>query len=107
MSDCLVLRLHVQPGTRTDAVAGRHGDRIKIRVTAPAVDGQANAALIRFLAREFDVQQSQVIIAGGAGGRDKRVLIHGPARRPTWMLESAAASQPASPDWSAAKPPCR
>lgn len=56
----------MQPGPGKGSVVGRYGDRIKIRVAAPAVDGKANVALIRFLAREFGVKQSQVRLAGGA-----------------------------------------
>jgi uncharacterized protein YggU (UPF0235/DUF167 family) len=56
----------VQPGPGMGSVVGRFGDRIRIRVAAPAVDGKANVALIRFLAREFGVKQGQVRLAGGA-----------------------------------------
>jgi uncharacterized protein (TIGR00251 family) len=74
----------VQPGSGQDAVVGRYGDRIKVSIAARAVDGKANAALIRFLAGEFGVRQGQVRIAGGASSRDKRVLIDNPARLPLW-----------------------
>lgn len=71
------------------SVVGRYGDRIKIRVAAPAVDGKANVALIRFLAREFGVKQGQVRLAGGARSRDKRVVINDPAKRPAWWTGTA------------------
>jgi uncharacterized protein len=66
MDECLELWLRVQPGPGKGSVVGRYGDRIKIRVAAPAVDGKANVALIRFLAREFGVKQGQIRLAGGA-----------------------------------------
>jgi uncharacterized protein (TIGR00251 family) len=52
---CLVLTLHVQPNARQTEVAGLHGDALKIKVSAAAVDGQANAKLLAFLAQRFDV----------------------------------------------------
>jgi len=66
VNERLELWLRVQPGPGKGSVVGRYGDRIKIRVTAPAVDGKANVALIRFLAREFGVKQGQVRLADGA-----------------------------------------
>ena len=80
MDECLELWLRVQPGPGKGSVVGRYGDRIKIRVAAPAVDGKANVALIRFLAREFGVKQGQIRLAGGARSRDKRVVIDGPGQ---------------------------
>ena len=90
MDECLELWLRVQPGPGKGSVVGRYGDRIKIRVAAPAVDGKANVALIRFLAREFGVKQGQIRLAGGAHSRDKRVVIDGPAKRPAWWTGTAA-----------------
>jgi uncharacterized protein (TIGR00251 family) len=88
VDESLALRLRVQPGAGRDAVLGRYGEKVKISIAAPAVDGQANTALIRFLAKEFGVKQSQVRIAGGAGSRNKRVLIDDPARLPSWWPPS-------------------
>jgi uncharacterized protein len=66
IDECLELWLRVQPGPGKGSVVGRYGDRIKIRVAAPAVDGKANVALVRFRAREFGVKQGQIRLAGGA-----------------------------------------
>jgi uncharacterized protein YggU (UPF0235/DUF167 family) len=46
-------------------------------------------ALVRFLAQEFGVKQGQVRLAAGARSRDKRVVIDGPAKRPTWWPGTA------------------
>ena len=81
MDEFLELWLRVQPGPGKGSVVGRYGE---IRVAAPAVDGKANVALIRFPAREFGVKQGQIRLAGGARSRDKRVVIDGPAKRPAW-----------------------
>jgi uncharacterized protein (TIGR00251 family) len=73
----VILELHVQPGARRTQFAGRHGERIKIRLAARAADNQANAALIEFLAEHYGVPKRCVRIAAGLRSRQKRVLIEG------------------------------
>jgi len=73
----LILELHVQPGAARSEFAGRHGERIKVRLAAPAVEGKANAALIAFLAGHFGVPRRNVRIAAGLKSRKKRVVIEG------------------------------
>jgi uncharacterized protein len=69
--------LHIVPRARETAVAGAHGDAVKIRVAAPPVDGAANAELVRFLATRLNVAAARVAIVGGAGGRRKTVAVEG------------------------------
>jgi len=71
----MVLDLHVQPGASRSGFAGRHGERIKIRLAARAIDGKANAALIEFLADHYGVARRDVHIVAGLKSRDKRVVI--------------------------------
>ena len=71
----MILDLHVQPGASRTEFAGRHGERIKIRVSGRAVDGKANEALIAFLAEHYGVPKSKVRIASGRKSRQKRVVI--------------------------------
>ena len=73
----MILDLHVQPGARTSEFAGRHGDRIKVRLAARAVDGKANEALIEFLAAHYGVAKRDVRITAGLKSRQKRVVISG------------------------------
>jgi uncharacterized protein (TIGR00251 family) len=75
--DSCLLDLHVQPGARRSEVAGMHGERIKVRVAARAVDGAANAALVELLARELGVPKSRVEIVAGHSARAKRVRVTG------------------------------
>jgi uncharacterized protein (TIGR00251 family) len=75
--DDLVLELRVQPRASRNAVEGLHGDRLRVRLRAPPVDGRANEALVALLAETFDIPRSRVRIEHGAGGRDKRVRILG------------------------------
>ena len=54
-----------------------HGDAIKIRLRARAVDGKANAALIEFLASHLGLSRSQVGIKSGASSRIKTIAVEG------------------------------
>jgi uncharacterized protein (TIGR00251 family) len=78
----LHLACHLQPGASRSGFAGLHGDRLKIRIAAPPVDGKANAALIAFLAAEFSVPKQQVAIERGDSSRQKSVCIERPQRLP-------------------------
>jgi uncharacterized protein (TIGR00251 family) len=73
----LILDLHVQPGARVSEFAGRHGERIRVRLAARAVDGKANEALIEFLAAHYGVAKRDVRIVAGLKSRQKRVEISG------------------------------
>ena len=78
----LTLELQVQPGAARDEIVGAHGDRLKVRISAPPVDGRANLHLIEYLAEAFDVPRSRVTLLRGATGRAKTVRIEAPARLP-------------------------
>jgi hypothetical protein len=73
----VILEVHVQPGARRSEFAGQHGERIKIRLAARAVDNQANEALVAFLAEHYRVPKNRVRIAAGLKSRQKRVVIEG------------------------------
>jgi len=73
----LILVLHVQPGAVRSEFAGRHGERIKVRLAARAVDGKANQALVEFLAEHYKVPKRNVRIESGLKSRRKRVVIVG------------------------------
>jgi uncharacterized protein (TIGR00251 family) len=73
----VILELHVQPGASRSEFAGRHGDRIKVRLAARATDGKANDALIEFLASHYGVSKRNVRILSGLKSRQKRVQVDG------------------------------
>ena len=78
----LILDCHLQPKASSDEFAGLQGERLKIRLTAPPVDGKANAHLIAFLAKAFGISKSQVSLISGELNRQKRVRLHGPKKLP-------------------------
>ncbi|MBI3773009.1 MAG: YggU family protein [Gammaproteobacteria bacterium] len=78
----LILELRVQPRASRDEISGLHGERLKVRITAPPVDGAANSHLLAFLAKVFGVAKSQVTLLAGESGREKRVRIEQPRQLP-------------------------
>ncbi|MFC3396597.1 DUF167 family protein YggU [Brenneria rubrifaciens] len=85
--DDLVIRLYIQPKASRDQIIGLHGDELKVAVTAPPVDGQANAHLTKFLAKQFRVAKSQVVIEKGELGRHKQIKIINPQTIPAEVAE--------------------
>lgn len=81
--DGLVLRLYIQPKASRDSIIGLHGDELKVTITAPPVDGQANAHLVKYLAKQFRVAKNQVLIEKGELGRHKQVKITHPQQIPS------------------------
>lgn len=78
----LILDCHLQPKASRDEFAGLHGKRLKIRLTAPPVEGKANAHLLAFLGAAFGVAKSQVRLESGELNRQKRVRILSPKQLP-------------------------
>ncbi|MFZ5756426.1 MAG: DUF167 family protein [Pseudomonadota bacterium] len=78
----LLVAVYAQPRASRDEIAGFHGDALKIRVAAPPVDGAANEALCRFLARMCGVAKSAVSVESGETGRHKTVRIRSPRQLP-------------------------
>jgi uncharacterized protein (TIGR00251 family) len=71
------LFVHAQPGAKRTQVAGLHGDALKIRVAAPALENRANEALIEFIAAELGIAAHAVTLVSGARSRAKRFAIRG------------------------------
>ena len=82
----LILQVRLQPRASADEIIGVHGDLLKVRVTAPPLEGQANAQLTALLARAFGVSKSRVVVERGASSREKRVRIARPSRIPAQLL---------------------
>lgn len=81
--ETLLLTLRVQPRASSDEIVGPHGEEsLKVRITAPPVDGKANQHLIKFLAKAFAVPKAQVSLLKGDFGRNKRFAIEAPKQLP-------------------------
>jgi uncharacterized protein (TIGR00251 family) len=82
----LTLLLHIQPDAKQSEFCGLHGERLKIRIKAPPVDGKANDEIIRFLAEQFSIAKSQIQIISGELGREKTVRISALKELPHQLL---------------------
>jgi uncharacterized protein len=75
----VTLELLIQPRASRTRVVGEHDGRLKVQLAAPPVDGEANAALVEFLARVLRVRKADVEVRRGETGRRKTVRIAGVA----------------------------
>jgi len=75
--DGVSFAVKVQPRARKNAVTGELGDALKLALTAPPVEGRANAACVEFFANLLDVPRSSVTIASGASHRRKVIRVVG------------------------------
>ncbi len=78
------LKVHAVPGASQNAIAGKHGDALKIRIHAQPEDGKANDELCIFVAQVLGVAKSNVAVAGGETSRAKTLLIEGIDETEAW-----------------------
>jgi uncharacterized protein (TIGR00251 family) len=76
-ADGVRFEVQVAPRASREAVLGTHDGALKIALTAPPVDGEANAALIAFLAKKLRVAKREVSITGGATSKRKTLEVRG------------------------------
>ncbi len=76
-----ILKVYLQPKSSKNEMVGPYRDGIKVKVTAPPIEGKANEALIRFLAKEFRISPSCIEIIRGHHSREKTLRISGVARQ--------------------------
>jgi hypothetical protein len=76
-STTIILNVYVQPGSKVVRICGLHGDRLKIKLNAPPVDGQANQALLNYLQRWLDVTRTQLELISGTTSRLKQIKVTG------------------------------
>lgn len=88
----MTLNVHLQPGAKASAIAGLHGDAVKIRIAAPAVDNKANRALCLFLGELLEIPSSAVTIISGPRSRRKRVSAEGVGAQAMTRFRAALAA---------------
>jgi uncharacterized protein (TIGR00251 family) len=73
--DSVTFKVCVVPRSSKSEIVGEHYRALKVRITAPPVDGAANSELIKLLAKHFGVSRADIQIVGGATSKKKRIKI--------------------------------
>ena len=71
----ILLKIYLQPRSSRNEIVGPHRDGVKVKVTAPPLEGKANEALLRFLAKELGISSSCIEILKGHHSREKILRI--------------------------------
>lgn len=72
-----LLKLHVTPRGSKNEITGWREDVLCVKITAPPVDGAANAAIIKFIADSLKIRKSQIELVSGEKSREKVLSISG------------------------------
>ncbi len=91
-ADGVRVAVHATPRASRTAVTGLHGGRLKVQVAAPPVDGEANDALVAWLAKALGVPRAAITLRQGHGSRQKVFEVAGVS-----LSEARAALLPAAP----------
>jgi len=78
----LILFVHVQPRASQAGIIGVYGEKLKVKITAAPVDGQANAQVLKLFSKIFGVAKSRIILRSGKTSRDKCFCIKSPKKLP-------------------------
>ncbi len=83
----LVFNVFLQPRASKNSLLGLHDKALKISLTAPPVDGEANKQLIKFLSKLLGVKKSAIKIVSGEHSRYKRVSVCAPSQTPAGFFK--------------------
>ena len=87
------LRIFLQPKASRDQIVGLHDNELKIAITAPPIDGQANAHLLKYLSKLFKVPKSSIVLEKGELQRHKQIFIPEPKQMPVELERLAKTSE--------------
>ncbi|MFL5782976.1 MAG: DUF167 domain-containing protein [Bacteriovoracaceae bacterium] len=82
-----LIHLYIRPGARSTEVTGLHDGRLKMRISAPPRDGEANQEIIHFLSKILGLKKSDVEILRGETGRSKDIYVNLPPERTFSLLK--------------------
>lgn len=85
----ITVSLRVAAGARRSEVIDATGERLRLRIAAPAVEGKANAEVVRVLAKLFGVRRSAISLVRGVRSREKTVWVAGIAAPPPGLGHDA------------------
>ena len=73
-NDKVIINIKAQPNSSKNKIAGIYGDSLKINIKAPAVEGAANKELIKFIAKEFKIPKSEIVLKGETSKKKQLIL---------------------------------
>jgi uncharacterized protein (TIGR00251 family) len=73
----IYLDVIVSPGAKQDKIVGIYGDRLKISISAPPVDGKANKHLLNYLAKVFSCPKTNISLESGETSKRKTISLEG------------------------------
>jgi uncharacterized protein (TIGR00251 family) len=76
-NDGVLVPIRVKPRAPAAKIAGERGGRLLVQVTAPPLDGKANDAVCRLLAKSLRIATGRVRVVSGERARDKLIRIEG------------------------------
>ena len=82
------LSLYIQPGASRSEISCLHGDRLKVKIKAPPVDGEANTALIEFMAETLGIAKRNVHLIHGETSRSKTLLVELPLEKVEGLIRA-------------------
>lgn len=93
LDDAVEIQVRVVPRASRDRIAGVSGDQLRLQVTSPPVEGEANRRVLEVLARSAGLPMRAATLVSGASGRSKKVRLdcEDPATA-AQKLEAAAAA---------------
>ncbi len=90
--EAVILKVYLQPKSSKNEIIGPFRDGIKVKITAPPVEGKANDGLIRFLAKEWGIPVSDIEILRGHHSREKTLRIS--AQNPSELIKELPKGNP-------------
>lgn len=82
-----VLQLYIQPGAATNQVAGIHGERLKVKIKAPPVDGAANEGVIDYFSEILMIPKAKIFLIRGESSRQKDLLVELSPEKVIFLLQ--------------------
>jgi uncharacterized protein (TIGR00251 family) len=77
VKDGIIIEVKVDPRSSRNEIAGIAGKTVRIKLTAPPVDGAANEMLVEMFAKKYNIRKSDVVIMKGENSRHKLIKLRG------------------------------
>jgi uncharacterized protein len=80
----ILIKIYVQPRSAKNAIVGPHADSLKVKLTAPPVEGAANKMCAEYFSKLLKLPKSSVEVVSGHAGRSKGLMILVPDEKPNF-----------------------